>query len=300
MPANGTIVGISAMPAQYIGDKDQQTAPEDHRLEIMHSCQYYSIFIHVHKLDPAITSVVGKLDPNTSKKVSIELKAGDKVGKIGGSAFDWTLVDTKTTLTGFISPALYTGESWKINSIDPLSVYTGTLKTKLQSLSLRSSEPYGGKIDFDKKGALIGNWFRTGSGGYSSNNKDNGGRYWDGHLSIAPDHIDPSFTIASIGNWQDKAAQFAVKGKIDPSTLTQASGPQKLELLPLRYLLPSGQQWTGNEAFVKGITVSQSGTTSGTLLVEVQEGEKLKVEKFIGKSPSSVTGFTAAAQTYER
>lgn len=301
MPADGVITNIAAMPSQYIGDTNQQTAADDHRITIMHSCRYFSILIHVHKLDPALTAVVGTLQPNTSKNVAIELKAGAAIGGIGPAGVDWTLVDTETRLTGFITPSLYEGESWKIHSIDPLSVYTGDTKTKLEALSMRSVAPFGGKIDLDKPGALVGNWFREGSGGYSGTNKDNGGRYWDGHLAIVPDYVDPSTTVVSIGNWSnDTASQFAVKGTADPAAVTTATGPVKYELIKLNYLTASGAGWSGNEPFAKGIRVSQSGAVAGTILFQVLDGEKLRVEKFVGKTAAQVTGFTSAAQTYYR
>jgi hypothetical protein len=299
MPADGTVVEISAMPAEYIGDRNQQAASDDHRLVIMHSCQYFSIFIHVHKLDPALSAVVGTMTPNTSQKVSIQLKAGDKVGKIGSAGFDWTLVDTKTTLTGFITPSLYDGESWKIHAIDPLSVYTGSMKTTLEGISLRSTAPLGGKIDWDKKGAAIGNWFREGTNGYSGDMSGTG-RYWDGHLSIVPDYVDPASTIVSLGNWQGTAMQFVVKGAVDPSTVTATSGPVAYELLGLSYVQPSGATWTGNETFTKGVKPSQKSSSVGTVLFQVLDGEKLKFEKFVGKSASQVTTFTDAAQVYTR
>lgn len=298
MPAKGTVVEISAMPAQYVGDRDQQTAPEDHRLVVAFNCRYFAIFIHVHQLSgPLASALGGKLEPNTQKRVSVELNAGDKLGKIGGNPVDMTLVDVEQTLKGFITPDLYKGEPWKVHTIDPLSVYSGETKTKLVAASLRSQEPYGGKIDYDKKGALAGNWFRVGTNGYAGSDQS---RYWDGHLSIAPDYIDAKSTVVSIGNWEGKAAQFAAKTAIDPTAITKSNGPTKLELVQLNHMLPSGQGWSGMSTPQKGITVSTNGSVLGTLLVEVQSGEKLKIEKFAGKTAGQVSGFTANAQTYER
>jgi len=297
MPADGTVVEIGAMPSQYIGDRQQQTAPEDHRLVIAHSCRYFSIFIHVHKLSATLASAVGALEPNSSKQVSIELKAGDVLGKIGGNPVDWTYVDTTKTLRGFVTPNLYKGEPWKIHTVDPLALYNGDLKTKLEAASLRSKAPLGGKIDYDMKGALIGNWFREGTAGYSGTDQS---RYWDGHLSIAPDYIDATTNIVSIGNWDGKAAQYAVKGAFDASKITKASGLTKVELIQRSYTQPNGTSWQGNAKPTKGLMVAQDMQSVGTILFEVQDGEKLKVEKFIGKSPAQVSGFTASAQTYVR
>lgn len=297
MPADGTVSVVAAMPAQYIGDKNQQVAPEDHRIAVMHNCQYVSIFIHVHQLSEKLQAALGgKLEPNTSKQVSVELKAGEKVGKIGGNPVDWTLTDTKQTLGGFITPDLYKTESWKIHTIDPVSVYTGSAKADLIAKSLRTVEPYGGKIDYDKKGALIGNWFREGTNGYAGASQE---RYWDGHLSVVPDHIDPSGKVVSVGNWNGKAAQMMVKGSVDPATVTEATGIVKYELIRMSYSTASGQQWTGG-MMQRGMKASQGGPMQGTAVFQVQAGEKLKAEFFPGKSAAQVSGFTAAAQTYVR
>lgn len=296
MPADGVVTSIQAMPAQYIGDKNQQVAAEDHRLVITHNCQYVSIFIHVHQLSDTLKAAAGTLQPNTQKEASIPLKAGDTLGKIGGNPVDWSLMDATKKLSGLITPNLYKSEPWKIHVIDPVSVYTGELQAQLIAKSLRTTAPYGGKIDYDKKGALIGNWFREGTNGYTGTNQE---RYWDGHLSIAPNYIDPSATTVSLGNWQGKAAQFtASSGAPNPETVTGASGPVKYELIEQSYTSPSGVQLDGQ--LVKGAQVVQTGSIKGVILVEVLEGEKVKVELFPGKTAAQVAGFTSAATTYYR
>ena len=299
MPADGTITQIGAMPAQYIGDRQgQQVAPEDHRIVISHSCRYFSIYIHIHKLDEKLKAVVGTLQPNESKQVSIDLKAGETVGYIGSSTFDWTPVDTTKKLSGFITPSRYEGESWKIHTVSPFDLYQGQLKTDLEAKSLRSTPPLGGKIDYDQPGKLIGNWFKEGTGGYFGNNANGGGRYWDGHLSVVPDYISPTSTIVSIGNWQGSAKQMVVGGTVDPATVTEANGPVKYELRRLSYVSKEGTN-TG-PIYQKDMQPAQNEALQGTIMFQVMPGEKLKVETFPGKTASQVSGFTAAATMYER
>lgn len=297
MPADGTVTMVAAMPAQYIGDNNQQTAPEDHRIAVVHNCEYVSIFIHVHQLsEPLQKALGGKLQPNTQKEISVNLQAGDVIGKIGANPVDWSLMDSSKTLGGFITPKLYEREPWKIHVIDPVSVYTGTTKDQFIAKSLRSSEPYGGKIDYDKKGAVIGNWFKEGTNGYEGANQE---RYWDGHLSIAPNYIDPTSTTVSIGNWQGKAAQFTAKTGPDPATVTEATGKVKYELVSQGLVAPNGQPWTGRD-LVKGLKANKDSDIKGVVMVQVMQGEKLKVEFFPGKTASQVTDFSQAAQTYTR
>jgi len=299
MPADGTIVDVSRMPDQYIGDRSgTQLAPEDHRLTISFSCRYYSIFIHIHKLEGKLAEEAKGLSGGESKKVSIDLKAGDTVGYIGGDTFDWTPIDTSKQLSGFISPKLYIGESWKIHTVSPFDFYTGALKSQLEAKSLRTVPPVGGKIDYDQAGKLVGTWFREGTNGYSGASQD---RYWDGHLSVVPDYIDPSYTDVSIGNWQDKAAQFAAKGSFNPAKITASDGMVKVELVKLNYTSPPGSAPMGiGSGYTKNMHPDTSGASVGTIMFQVQAGEKLKVEKFVGKTPAEVANFTSAAQTYER
>lgn len=300
MPADGTVTAVAAMPAQYIGDRTgQQVAAEDHRIVVSHSCRYFSIFIHIHKLSDAVTAAVGKLQPNENKQANVELKAGDVIGYIGGSTFDWTPLDTTTTLKGFITPSRYSGESWKIHTVSPFDLYKGELKTQLEAKSLRSVAPLGGKIDYDQPGKLIGNWFREGTGGYTGPGENNGGRYWDGHLSVVPDYIDPASTIVSTGNWGGSAKQMVVKGTHDPATVGEQQGPVKYELLRLNYINPANPMADARMP-TKGMKPAQNTALEGTILLQVLPGEKLKVETFPGKSATQVTGFTAAAQLYER
>jgi hypothetical protein len=105
--------------------------------------------------------------------------------------------------------------------------------------------------------------------------------------------------MVSLGNWQGKAAQFVAKAPVDPSNITKASGPTKYEVIAVSYSQPNGQMWNGG-MLPKGAKLSQTGTVRGTALFQVMDGEKLKVELFPGKTADQVTGFTSAAQTYER
>lgn len=300
MPADGRIVEIAAMPAEYIGDRAGQTvAPEDHRITIAFGCKQFSILIHVHRLARPLAEQVGAMKPNTQQRVSIDLKAGDKIGTIGGNPVDWTFVDTTKTLSGFIHPELYDRESWKIHSVDPLAQYSGDLKTAMQAASLRTSEPFGGKIDYDKKGTLIGNWFQADTNGYAGANQ---ARYWDGHLSIAPDYIDGKTAIVSIGNWDGSAKQYTPREAFNPSSITTADGTVKVELAPITRLTATNQVWNGNDRSIKGGRVAPDLTVPavGTILFQVEPGEKLKVEVFVGKTAAQVAGFTPAAKTYAR
>lgn len=298
MPADGTVIAVGRMPDQYIGDREGVTlAPEDHRIMMSFSCRYFSIYIHIHKLSDKVAEAVKGIKPNENKTISVDLKAGETIGYIGGDTFDWTPIDTSKKLTGFISPDLYKTESWKVHTVSPFDLYTGDLKAQLEAKSWRSVEPIGGRIDYDQPGKLIGNWFREGTNGYQGASQD---RYWDGHLSVVPDYIEPSYSIVSIGNWDGSAKQFVIDEKVDLAAVTAETGTVKYQLRSFSYISDGvGNNFRGNQ-LVKGLHPTLDGQIQGTILFQVMPGEKLKVEKFVGKTSAQVSGFTSAAQTYER
>ncbi len=217
------------------------------------------------------------------------------------TSYDWIPVDTQNTLSGFIHAELYKSEPWKIHVFDPFTLYSGELKNQLLAKNLRTAEPRAGKIDYDQPGKLIGNWFRQGTGGYDGNvNPSNLERYWDGHLSVAPDYLDPTSTDVSIGNWNGIAKQFVVRGPVNAADVSANSGIAKYELLELKYLTASGKQWVDREGYAVGVHPAQDTSLVGTIAFQVLSGEKLKVEKFPGKTASQVSGFTSNAIVYER
>lgn len=296
MPADGTVVEVGRMPAEYVGDRDFNNLPkEDHRIVISFSCRYFSIFIHVHKLAGEVAEKAASLQPSQNVQMSVDLKAGDTIGYIGGDTFDWTPIDREKNLTGFIHPDLYASESWKLHTVSPFDFYTGDLKAQLEAKSWRTVAPIGGKIDYDQPGKLIGTWFREGTNGYKGASPD---RYWDGHLSIVPDYIDPSYSIISTGNWEGKATQFVVNGMPDLAAISAKDGMVKMEVRGIAYT-SEDSSWQNN-SFARGIHPSFDNPVVGTYAFQVLDGEKLKVEKFIGKTSDQVTAFTSAAQIYER
>lgn len=299
-PADGEVVSVQSMPAQTVGDSGKGTrAPEDYRIILRFSCRYYAIFIHAHALAPKVQKAVGTISPSETKFITVPVKAGEPVAKMSGQWLDWSMNDTQSTLSGFIHPKLYESEPWKIHTVDPFSVYSGDIKNKLIALSARSVAPFGGKIDYDEPGRAIGNWFAQGTGGFAAKP---GGRFWDGHLAIIPDAIDPSRTSFSFGNWQGRAEQFMARDNFNPAAVTVSSGPVKVELTEVgEYLQANGQPWNmGQDKPVKPLTMKLPRNLAGTVLLQVLPGEKLRLEKFPGQAQEQVTSFTPAAQTFER
>lgn len=268
----------------------------EYRFVFAHSCTS----LYYYDLVTSLTGKVKEAYDKNQRNINLPIKAGEQVGAIGGQTLDFALWDTSKPLTGFINPASYDGESWKIYTTDPYPSYTPELRTLLIERNPRTVEPIAGKIDYDIDGKLIGNWFVAGSGGYGNGGGSRGLEYWGTHLSIAPNHYDPSAFVISLGDFAGQASQFAAQGNNpDPATVGVDTGLVKYSLQKFGYSKPDGSQWD-NMSLIKGPKLSANSSVEGCVLVQLIAARSLKAESFPGKSCSSVSGFTASAKTYER
>jgi len=275
-PAAGEIVDIGAFPR-----------PNDFRVTIWHSCTVSTIYIHLTDLAPEIVAHVGDLQPGDNwfadASNPLYLAAGQAIGTMSRSV-DFSVHDTNVILSGFVTPSLYYGEAWKIHTVDLYDYFVEPLRTVLRGKSERTVAPIGGKIDHDIDGRLVGNWFLEGTGGYSGESGD----YWLSHLAIAYDHVNPDLIRVSVpsSGIDDSAVcntcfnVYGVKGNTpDPADVTPASGVIKYELEGRGYYV---------------------GQSLGVFLVQMLGDRRIKVEVYPGKTSSEVSGFTEAANIYER
>lgn len=293
-PADGNIVRIEHM-TNYVGDKTYTKKVDDYRVIFEHSCRIYTYYIHINELSDKILKESNIAD-KPYVQTRIPVKSGEKIGIKNTPSFDFAVIDTNITLQGFANPEHYEFEAWKIHTVDPFDYFVEPLKSELTAKSIRSSDPKGGKIDYDINGKLVGSWFKEGTNGYAGIDKE---RYWSGHLSIVYDYIDPTQVRISIGTFNGKAQQFGVKGNSpDPSSISKSSGLIKYELTSFEYYV-DGSRW-GRLSFAKDIKSTSGPETKGTLLVQLLENGELKAEAFPDKTASQVNGFTIDAQIYER
>ncbi|HEY5549823.1 MAG TPA: hypothetical protein VIK37_01300 [Candidatus Saccharimonadales bacterium] len=269
----------------------------EYRFVFAHSCTslyYYDL----------VTSLSGKIkdayDKNP-KDINLPVKAGEQVGKIGGQTLDFAYWDTDKPLTGFIKPSSYDAEGWKIYTADPYPRYTKELRELLTARNPRTAEPIAGKIDYDQPGKLIGNWFLEGTNGYAGRQGTQGPTYATGHLSFAPEHLDPTFFVISTGDYNGQPAQFITKSNNpNPAQVTQATGLVKYELVQLNYLKADGTFWD-RTSFAKAVKADNSNSVVGVVLVQlIDGGNKLKFQAFPNKNATQVSGFTSLAKTYTR
>lgn len=265
----------------------------EYRFVFTHSCTslyYYDL----------VTSLSGKVKEAYGKHedINIPVTAGDQIGAIGGQTLDFALWDTTKPLTGFINPASYDGEDWKMYTADPFPSYTLQLRALLTERDPRTAQPIAGKIDHDIDGKLVGNWFVSDSGGYSGTGPRDG--YWKTHLSITPNVYDPSVFIISLGDFGGQALQFIAIGNTpNPAGVGVDTGLVKYDLTKYQYVKTDGSKWD-NMAVTKNPKPVPSSGNEGCLLVQLTAARSLKAESFVKQSCSLVAGFDSSAKTYER
>ncbi|MDO8452410.1 MAG: hypothetical protein Q7S79_01515 [bacterium] len=283
--ADAVIVSVSHR-GEFIGDNVNDRVTDEYQMYFEYSCTFYSYYDLLTSLSPEIEKAVGgKMTGFESKGVRIPVKAGQLVGRIGGQTVDFAVWNFEKTSAYFVNPKSYEGDEDRFYLEDMFKYFEEPLKSQLLAKAKRTVEPRSGRVDYDIEGKLVGNWFREGSNGFqgvrSSSRADD--RYWDGHLSISYDFIEPSQIKFSIGNFEGKAAQFSIKDNApDPAKVGVESGLIKYELV--------------------GTVSADSppGAPAGTVLLQLTEKNKLKLELFPGKSGDQVNGFTSSALIYER
>ncbi|HXY18149.1 MAG TPA: hypothetical protein VEH48_01870 [Candidatus Nitrosopolaris sp.] len=288
---------VYAMADANIVDIQPRTTPghgTDYRLIFAHSCTslyYYDLLTDL--------SGAAKVAYDKGGDINLPVKAGDRVGLIGGQTLDFALWDTSSHLTGFVNPSSYDGEAWKIYVADPFPSYTPDLRAIMVARDPRTAQPIAGKIDYDIDGKLIGNWFLAGSGGYHSPS-NTAQDYWTGHLSIAPDVYDPSVFVISLGDFGGQALQFIATGNTpDPATVGVNTGLVKYDLNKYGYDKGDGSRWDNMTMTLNPEPVAISGD-EGCLLAQLTATRSLKAESFPGTACSGISGFDSSAKTYTR
>ena len=101
------------------------------------------------------------MQPGQPVHVRIPVKAGQVIGKVGNQTFDFALIDTTTTRKGFVKPEQFLKrDPWKPHTVDPFDYIDEPLRSELIAKDARKVPPFGGRIDYDIDGKLMGNWYR--------------------------------------------------------------------------------------------------------------------------------------------
>lgn len=271
-----------------------ESQKSEYRIDIQHNCDVVSYFDLLTSLDDSVTSQLKK----DSFSQRIPVKAGQEIGRVGAQSLDTAIYNYGMKLSGFVKPESYSSEPWKIHTDDFFKYFDNPLRDKMLAKNPRQAEPRSGKIDYDIAGKLIGNWFEVGTNGYAGPKEFQNGRnpgggrgYWNGHFSIAPDAIDPSYINLSFGTYQGRAEQFtAIEGSIDPAKVGEEQGIVKYEYTQF---IPQSPTPTGG-------TQPRSNSVRGVALLQVLSNNQMKMEAFPDKTANQVNGFTSSAKIFER
>ncbi|MFC1920444.1 hypothetical protein ACFLYQ_01820 [Chloroflexota bacterium] len=297
-PADGYIINV-----QYLND--------DYIVFIEHSCDVQTEFIHLEKLVGPLADIDGTVSWHSGWRGHVPVKAGEMIALDGGTnGFDFSVHDYSMTLPGFIKPESYVAEPWKTHTADPYDFFTEPVRSKLLEKNARQVEPLGGKIDYDIFGRLIGNWFEEGTNGYAGVAQPSGliapdqqVGYWNTHLAVAPDPIDPSAIIVSMGWFEGRTAQYAVNNLyVRPEDVLVETGIVKYELVDWGYVYGEDDEpWGGITRQVEnGIRLKTYTNTHGVALFQLLDEGHLKMEVFSDMTPDEVSDFTGNAKIYVR
>jgi len=300
IPADGYLVSVERFDNERNYKWNPSIKIPDYRVMIAHTCTFFTHYIHLGEISDQISSIIGReLERGESwearKELSgddainqVKLKAGTALSDFGDYSIDFSVHDAETTLEGFITPSLYEVEPWKIHTVDFFEPFEASIENSLKSKSLRQTEPKGGRIDFDIKDTIQGNWFQIEAKDYASSGiSPTPSNYWQYHLAFVYDSINPDSARISIGFETGIShescnvcfgAYAAKNNAFKPETIGPSSGLVKIELVHLE----------------------MNSINLGTLLVEHQGNSLIKVEVFPYKKPYQVDGFTENAKLYER
>lgn len=311
-PADGTIVTVERHP--YTPPAGYPQDIRHYHFYIVHSCTQFSGFVHLTEFAPEILAASSELkklnDQNVSQFTNINVGIPVGAGQQIGTAWTFGLlgvvtVDLNHTNKGYLNLQSYKAENWRVHAVSLFDYLKEPLKSQFFAKSPRTVEPRGGKIDFDIERKIVGNWFEEGSGGLRDETKDPGlcGNwpcpYWDGHLAFVYDFIAPTQLRISVGHdWGlSGRTPFGVKGNgPDFGDIDQSDGLVKYELVGLKDVTEE----KGYESDSSLITENDESRVLGTILVQMIEEGKIKVEVFPGKAAGEVNGFGQNARFYQR
>jgi len=271
-PADGIITEIIYSQYDWHEGSGHTGKYNDYSITITHTNTFKSKLGHISELENWVLEQAGTLELGWNLvEIPIPVSVGDLVGKAGGrageqAAFDMWALDETVTLN-FIHPEKY-GDA--AHAVCPLDYFEDNLKASLYQKVSRTAEPRGGKIDFDQPERLVGNWF-------CENITDPLGE-WGKHLAFVYDRDNPSQIRISVGGTLPiSVGVYQVDGNSpDPAEVSAESGI-------IKYRLRGTTNWEGETA---------------TILAQVVDNERIKVEAFEGHPSSPV--LTSNAKYYTR
>ena len=273
-PVDGVITVIDVATFRDKGDQDLAIT-----LDV--SSTIYIRFGHVDELSDNILAQLGPL-ASGSNRVSVKVTGGEQIGWIGQwPGFDIGIIDKGLSLD-FVHPERYPEPQQFAGYY--FDYFRGPLEQQLLSITTRTIEPRGGKIDYDIRGRIIGNWFLEGT--------VSPGEFFpfSGHMSIAYGYL--------------QGDQLAISDGYDRRLLPderEASGQD--EVVWIAGNAPAPESIGEDQGMIKYEYTDEfnaEGPIKGVFLIELIEPERLRFERFAGETAATINEFTTAARIYLR
>ncbi|MCK5104007.1 MAG: hypothetical protein KAR17_14380, partial [Cyclobacteriaceae bacterium] len=192
--ASGVIV-VAGHGTRYMDYPDvppelQGKSYDDYHLILQISKSVRVNYAHVSALNFSILPELEDLPADErGHNVEIIVNAGDILGWIGPHpAMDFSVTDYTLKLN-FLNPSRYP-ES-QLYAADIYNYFKEPQLSEMNNIAARSAPPFGGKVDYDIKGKIIGNWFLIGTTEFIQ---------WSRQLAIVYDHIESDRIIISDGS----------------------------------------------------------------------------------------------------
>jgi hypothetical protein len=251
---------------------------DDYTLQFQVSKNLFLFETCLTELTPELKAKIGELQEGAQNFRAIPIKAGELMGQSGGSqvlqAIDFWAVDLSTSAQ-FVHPEWYGILS--SHSTNPLVYYYEPLRSQLYAKLPQRAEPRAGQFAYDVDGKLVGNWFVLNDSAKYPNVRPNKMP----QLAFIYCNRDPS--LIYIG-YAPEGMTWVVKGNNpDPATIDFNSGLVKYELMNERH-----------RSAYADITVE------ATMLVQMLDARRIRMEVFEEKTAAEVNGFDNNALEFFR
>lgn len=256
------------------------TAYDDYHLILQISKSVRINYGHVSALNFSILPELEDLPADeTGHNVEIIVNAGDILGWIGPHpAMDFSVTDYSLKLN-FLNPSRYP-ES-QLYAADIYNYFKEPQLSEMNTIAARSTPPLGGKVDYDIKGKIIGNWFLIGTTEFIQ---------WSRQLAIVYDHIKSNRIFISDGSPMRDVPGFEGPGRPDVWWVKgNAPAPETIGV---------GEGIIMYTLINNGHIDDEFKAVQGVMLVEMIDENSMRLEVFKGSIFEDA--FTSEARVYER
>ncbi|MEP7269060.1 MAG: hypothetical protein ABI844_15685 [Saprospiraceae bacterium] len=281
IPVFAVASGVIIIVGRGIRHLPNGTEYDDYRIRLQVSKNVVVNFGHISELNFDLLPELHDLPiDEMGHEASNVVKAGDIIGWVGPhGAMDFSITDRSLKLN-LLNPSRYPEDH--IYSADIYHYFKSPQLEEMIRIAARDAPPWGGKVDYDISGRIVGNWFLKGTTSQIQ---------WSHQLSIVYDHLLSERIFISDGSPMKDVPGFQNPGAPDiwwvkgnsprPETIGTSDGIVQYSLIS-----PHGSAPVENKPI------------EGVMLVQMVDENSIRVEVF--KGSTSKMAFTTAARMYER